>query len=332
MDGVTHPEFTSNCLAQNRVCKYRQLFIFSNEAKHYKQNTMKQPVEGKVLGKSVAYPQTYSPQILVAVPRSLNREIYKLDSAALPFCGQDVWHAYELSFLTQKGLPVTGVLKLVYPAHSEFLVESKSLKLYLNSFNMERFGDTPAEGIQMVLDVIGKDLKLLLKIPIKIGFFDHNSELLPYDFNDFELLEAAEEVSRLHFESFIETPALLTTATTPETEMRVGTHLLRSNCKITFQPDWGSAFIFMKGPKLPQRKGLLQYLVSIRNENHFHEEICEMIYKRLWDQFSPEQLMVTCIYTRRGGIDICPARASHPDLLPQNLINPNQLSLKLLRQ
>ena len=293
---------------------------------------MKQTVEGKVLGKQIAYPQTYSPNILVAVPRSLNRDRYGIDSAALPFCGQDVWHAYELSFLTHKGLPVTGVLKLVYPTHSDFLVESKSLKLYLNSFNMERFGETPAKGLQIVLDTINKDLEQLLKISPKLGFFDHNSALLPYDFNGFELLEAADAINMLHFESYTETPSLLKTGNTSETELRVGTHLLRSNCKITFQPDWGSAFILMKGSKIPERSALLQYLVSIRNENHFHEEICEMIYKRLWDLFSPDQLMVTCIYTRRGGIDICPARASQPGLLPQNLINPNQLSLKLLRQ
>ncbi|WP_227625931.1 hypothetical protein [Geofilum rubicundum] len=110
---------------------------------------------------------------------------------------------------------------------------------------------------------------------------------------------------------------------------------LRTFCAATAKSptsDWGSAYIHIKGPRSPKASGLLQYLVSIRNENHFHEEICEMIYKRLWDAFSPEELMVTCIYTRRGGIDICPVRVSHDHLLPRALVNVDQLSKRLLRQ
>jgi 7-cyano-7-deazaguanine reductase len=101
---------------------------------------------------------------------------------------------------------------------------------------------------------------------------------------------------------------------------------------VTHQPDWGSAFVHIEGKTLPEPTGLLEYIVSFRNENHFHEEICEMLYKRLWDRFQPEKLMVTCIYTRRGGIDICPSRASHPELLPANLTSSEKLSSKLLRQ
>jgi 7-cyano-7-deazaguanine reductase len=112
----------------------------------------------------------------------------------------------------------------------------------------------------------------------------------------------------------------------------VGTHLLRSNCKITHQPDWGSAFIFLEGSVQPTPESLLQYLVSLRHEDHFHEEVCELIYKRLWDSFSPSALMVACLYTRRGGLDICPVRASHTHLLPAALTDINTLSSKLLRQ
>ena len=114
--------------------------------------------------------------------------------------------------------------------------------------------------------------------------------------------------------------------------MLVSTHLLRSNCKITRQPDWGSAFVRIKGRSLPTPESLLRYLVSIRSENHFHEEICEMIYKRLLDAFAPSEMSVSCIYTRRGGIDICPTRASHQRLLPQHLPNPLAMTRKLLRQ
>lgn len=291
-----------------------------------------EPIEGKILGKQVNYPQQYTPEMLVAVPRSLNRAIYQLSAGNLPFKGVDVWHAYELSFLTEKGLPVTGLLKFSYSSHSEFLVESKSLKLYLNGFNMERIGTNPSEGIDQILVTIEKDLSVLLKTKVNLAFFDGDLADAEDDFSSFSLLERQPGVQDLLFTHFSETPSLLVPKVSTQNTQKVATHLLRSNCKITHQPDWGSAYIYLKGPQLPDQSGLLQYLVSIRNENHFHEEICEMIYKRLWDIFSPEELMVTCIYTRRGGIDICPVRVSHDHLLPHALFNVNQLSKRLLRQ
>ena len=291
-----------------------------------------EPIEGKILGKQVSYPQQYTPEILVAVPRSLNREAYKLNTAQLPFMGVDVWHAYEMSFLTEKGLPVAGLLKLSYAADSEFLVESKSLKLYLNGFNMEAFGTSPAQGLEQILAIIEKDLSGLLKTKVSLAFFDGDMDCSADDFSQYSLLEKQAGVQEIPFTHYSETPSLLVSVATPRKEQKVATHLLRSNCKITHQPDWGSAYIYIKGTQLPNQAGLLQYLVSIRNENHFHEEICEMIYKRLWDVFSPEELMVTCIYTRRGGIDICPVRVSHSHLLPQTLCNVNLLSKRLLRQ
>ena len=291
-----------------------------------------EPIEGKILGKQVSYPQRYTPEILVAVPRSLNREIYQLNAGQLPFSGVDIWHAYELSFLTEKGLPVAGLVKLSYSSDSEFIVESKSLKLYLNGFNMEAVGAHPAEGREQILAIIEKDLSELLKTKVSLAFFDGDLEDADDDFNQFSLLEKQPGVQHIAFTNFSETPSLLLPATTHQEEQKVATHLLRSNCKITHQPDWGSAFIHIKGDQLPTQASLLQYLVSIRNENHFHEEICEMIFKRLWDAFSPEELMVTCIYTRRGGIDICPVRVSHDHLMPKALSNINQLSKRLLRQ
>jgi len=292
-----------------------------------------EPIEGKILGKQVGYPQHYSPEILVAVPRHLNREIYQLNSSSLPFIGLDIWHAYELSFLTKKGLPVAGLLKMSYSAESEFLVESKSLKLYLNGFNMQAYGTNVTQGIEQILSIIEKDLSNLLKSKVQLAFFNDNIKDNNSDFSDYSLLENIPKIQQASFNHYSETPTLLFPDTTNTAkELKVATHLLRSNCKITHQPDWGSAFIHIKGNKLPDKVGLLQYLVSIRNENHFHEEICEMIYKRLWDTFSPEELMVSCIYTRRGGIDICPVRVSNNNLLPMTLCNINSLSERLLRQ
>ncbi len=289
-----------------------------------------EPIEGKVLGKRVDYPKQYTPELLVAVPRHLNREQYNIEENNLPFIGFDAWHAYEIGFLTEKGLPVSGVLKLVYPCNNPHIVESKSLKLYLNSFNMERRGKTAAEGVKIIIAQIKADIEKLLHTPIEIQFFDTESDG-GYDFDSYELLEKIPEMENITFNSFTEDPELLTVTNTKGT-LDIATHLLRSNCKITHQPDWGSAFIHIKANKLPDLQGLMQYLVSFRNENHFHEEICEMIYKRLWDIFKPQELSVTCIYTRRGGIDICPARASHESLLPTKLLNAKMLSTKLLKQ
>ena len=288
--------------------------------------------EDKYLGKQVDYPQYYAPDVLVAVPREVNRDEYDLKADDLPFFGVDVWQAYELSFLTKKGLPVSGLLKITYPCNNPFLVESKSLKLYLNSFNMEQYGDTPEEGIQNVKEVIAKDLSALLRTDVELNIFVKEPEVTPFDFSGYALLEEYPEIKNISFSAFKESPELLTTEKIEPYVLKVSTNLLRSNCKVTFQPDWGSAFIYMKGDNKPDESSLLKYLVSFRNENHFHEEVCEMIYKRLWDEFKPEELAVTCIYTRRGGIDITPVRVSHKKLLPENLTDVNVLSKKLLRQ
>lgn len=288
--------------------------------------------EDKLLGKKVDYPKQYAPEVLVAVPRKVNREQYGISEPPTEFIGLDTWHAYEVGFLTENGLPVTGLLKLVYPSDSSFLVESKSLKLYLNSFNMSSYGKTSKSGIEQVTRIIKNDLEALLKCEVKLAFFDREPEVSAHDFQDFMVMEETLELENIQFNDFSENPELLKPSKSGEKELKLATHLLRSNCKVTHQPDWGSAFVLIEGETLPEPTGLLEYIVSFRNENHFHEEICEMLYKRLWDKFQPDRLMVTCIYTRRGGIDICPSRASHPELLPANLTSPEKLSSKLLRQ
>ena len=278
-------------------------------------------IEATHLGKQSSYPQHYDPSVLVAVPRILNREQYGISDNALPFSGVDVWHAYEFSFLTDKGSPVVGLLKIVYPCNNESLVESKSLKLYLNSFNMDRFGETRKEGISTVTQIIGKDLSELLKCEVAVSYFDHNTELSEPDFNNFTVLEEMEGFDNLVCDEFNENPNLLETSTITG-KIKWATHLLRSNCKITHQPDWGSLFIEMNGKQLPTPESFLKYIVSLRNENHFHEEICEMVFKRLIDVFAPEKLMVACMYTRRGGIDINPVRVLPGSELPATLVNP----------
>lgn len=289
-------------------------------------------IEGKVLGKQISHPREYAPEILVAIPRSLNREVYEIKSEALPFAGVDVWHAYECGFLTQKGLPVTGILKIVYSCESEFLVESKSLKLYLNSFNMGRYGSNVKEGISLVLDTIKEDLTALLKTKVDV-FFHDKYQKVTYDFGDYQLLEGMSGVHEIEFMRFKEDQSLLISKECEENkEIKISTNLLRSNCKITHQPDWGSAYIHIKSKNEIDKFSLLKYLVSIRDENHFHEEICEMVYKRLLSKFSPEILMVSCLYTRRGGIDICPVRANKKEYLPKRIIQSEILTSQAFRQ
>ena len=161
----------------------------------------------------------------------------------------------------------------------------------------------------------------------------HTQETVPeYDFDNYAILEKLPEAAQTTFSEYTETPELLAENMCQGGEIKVGSHLLRSNCKITKQPDWGSVFIRLKAERLPAPMSLLRYIVSLRAENHFHEEICEMIYKRLHDLFQPEILSVSCLYTRRGGIDICPSRANRVEYLPEAIHDPEVLSRRLLRQ
>ena len=289
------------------------------------------PLEAKVLGQNVNYPTDYCPLILVPVPRRLNREKYDINDPEALFRGYDTWHAYEAGFLTRKGLPVCGVLKIVYPANSPNLVESKSLKLYLNSLNMTRLGDDVPSGSESFVKSVKSALEQILETRIDIVF--HTQETVPeYDFDNYAILEKLPEAAQTTFSEYTETPELLAENMCQGGEIKVGSHLLRSNCKITKQPDWGSVFIRLKAERLPAPMSLLRYIVSLRAENHFHEEICEMIYKRLHDLFQPEILSVSCLYTRRGGIDICPSRANRVEYLPEAIHDPEVLSRRLLRQ
>jgi 7-cyano-7-deazaguanine reductase len=284
--------------------------------------------EAKVLGQNVTYPQYYSPDVLEAIPRQWNRTYLNIEDEHLPFVGADIWHAYELSFLTKTGMPVVGVLKLSVPIESTCIVESKSLKLYLNSFNMSSYGDTRSEGISEVEQVIKDDLSRLLNCDVELCFISQMTSKQAF-IQDFEVLEQVVDIDALDFDVYNESESLLESGS--ETELSVKSELLRSNCKVTNQPDWGDVFISMKGETVPTKSSLLKYIVSFRNEQHFHEEICEAIYERLNRIFAPKELMVACLYTRRGGIDICPVRASSPELLNFPLLEVDVMTDKLLR-
>jgi 7-cyano-7-deazaguanine reductase len=279
------------------------------------------------------YKDTYAPELLVKIPRSLNREGYGLTGNE--FVGVDTWNAYEVSAITSKGQPVAGMLKIVCPSSSENHVESKSIKLYLNSFNMTQIGDNAADCISGIEARVKRDLDELLETNTTISFYASEFETEALSFSDNYLdLGDVTDLDSIDFTAFKSDASQLAEieSANGEDEIKFRSNLLRSNCRVTNQPDWGDVFIYMKGKKLPTADSLAKYIVSHRTVSHFHEEICEMIYAHLTDRFEPEQLMVSCLYTRRGGIDINPIRASHQMLIPEFFIKPEYIIRKTLRQ
>lgn len=289
------------------------------------------------LGKETVYPEKYDKSVLFRIPRSGNRELYGIYADKLPFLGFDVWNAYEISFLTDNGLPVSRVMKMVYNAESKYLVESKSLKLYLNSFNMEKFGKTSSEAEEKVRSIIINDLSELLETEVKLNFFSDKDEKM-VAFTDLSINKLTDLVSDEHLESvafevFTESPELLKGEKTGEIQTyNFRSDLLRSNCPVTNQPDWGDLFVRMTTPYKIDLTSVIAYLVSFRRENHFHEEVAEMIFKRFTDAFEPESLMIAAMYARRGGIDINPVRTTHLWMIDPAFSDMQKRMEKNLRQ
>jgi len=281
----------------------------------------------KHLGQSSKYKATYDPSLLVREPRQSNRTHLDLDDDDLPFVGNDTWNAYEVSGLTDNGLPVSGVGKIVYPSDNKYIVESKSFKLYFNSFNGTKLGEDPKEVRENIAIKASKDLSELLGTDVKVHIFANHEvlkdrtvaeeewQMSSHD-NKYITLEDEYPVDGVVFDTYTETPELLEVIEDAPTEwVHYHSALLKSNCRVTSQPDWGDVYIDIKSDNTIDPISLVKYIVSFRDECHFHEEICEAIYKRIWDILKPEKLAVRCLYARRGGIDINPERVSDEKLL-----------------
>lgn len=261
----------------------------------------------KHLGKKSKTSEKYDPDLLVAIPRYENRKQYKIDDNNLPFLGYDIWHCYEFSALTNNNLPVSRLLKLKYDSKSEFLVESKSLKLYLNSFNMTNFGEDIESCLKICKKTIEDDLSSKLKTKVEANFIENSN--ISLIFQNFENILNYSDIKTLKIEKFKEAPELIEFETIPKKQYFLKFDSLRSNCRVTHQPDFGEIFIYYNSKKHVLENSLVKYLSSFRKEFHFHEECCEMIYKRLFDILDEQdELFVCCLYTRRGGIDISPIR------------------------
>jgi len=293
----------------------------------------------KHLGQSSQYKSEYDASLLVREPRSSNRKHLGIKEKSLPFIGCDVWNGYEVSALTNNGVPVCGVAKVVYPSDSKYIVESKSMKLYWNTFNMTKMGDTFDKVIKNLEDTASKDLSKYLRTDVRVTVFptsDTFSNDNPFTDKNYKRLENTDEIDAesYYVDIYSETPSLLETKHLNSTNKpyKVMSSLLKSNCRVTSQPDWGDVFISLEGTQHPSDKEMLKYIISFRDECHFHEEICETIFTRLNNTFEPRSLMVACLYVRRGGWDINPIRTSHEYLIDEFFWDHKVPWIKTLRQ
>ena len=285
--------------------------------------------ENSQLGKSSHYIDQYDASLLFPIPRSGKRAEIGIAGAA-PFMGADMWTAFELSWLNLRGKPQVALAHFTVPCDTPNIIESKSFKLYLNSFNNTRFADADAVKAVLRADLsegvwrqMGADASSAQVVTSSIGV----TILLPELF-DREPVHELDGLSldRLDVECtrFTPAPDLLSAAfdEPPVSEVLVS-NLLKSNCLVTGQPDWGSVQISYTGPAIEQ-EGLLQYLVSFRNHNEFHEQCVERIFMDIWTRCKPARLAVYARYTRRGGLDINPFRTSYPQALPRNIRTARQ--------
>jgi 7-cyano-7-deazaguanine reductase len=271
--------------------------------------------EDSQLGKSSAYVDQYDASLLFPIARAGKRAELGL-AGAPPFLGADMWTAYELSWLNLRGKPQVALAHFTVPCESHNIIESKSLKLYLNSFNNSRFASLDAVKERLRADLsealwrgAGRAATIGLKI-VPPELFDREPI---YELDGLSLDRLDVECTR-----FTPAPELLKVLPdeAPVTEVLVS-NLLKSNCLVTGQPDWGSVQISYTGAAIDQ-EGLLQYLVSFRNHNEFHEQCVERIFMDIWRRCRPLKLAVYARYTRRGGLDINPFRTSAAQALPQN--------------
>ena len=273
------------------------------------------------LGKASAYADQYAPELLYPIPRSAKRlELGLTDT--LPFLGADMWTAFELSWLGPRGKPQLALAHITVPCESSHIIESKSLKLYLNSYNNTVFADAAAVLTRLRADLTEAAWRGAV-VQSSVGV-----RLLVPELFDREPVQELDGLSldRLDVECRQYTPApdlLRTLADEPPVTEVLTSRLLKSNCLVTGQPDWGSVQISYSGAPIDQ-EGLLQYLVSFRNHHEFHEQCVERIFMDIWQRCQPYKLAVYARYTRRGGLDINPFRTSYARALPPNVRTARQ--------
>ncbi|MFL2840965.1 MAG: NADPH-dependent 7-cyano-7-deazaguanine reductase QueF [Pseudohongiellaceae bacterium] len=256
------------------------------------------------LGKEIHYPDSFDPNLLVALPRSSNRKQLGL-SDHLPFIGEDIWHAYELSWLDKQGLPKVAIGRFSFSCNNPFLIESKSLKLFLNSLNQEKFS-----GKQEVSDLLNEHLSNCSGDKVIIELIELSQSI--------ELIQSPQGIciDNLHVQisNYYPNATLLSIDQNNIVEESLYSDLFKSNCPVTNQPDWGSINITYKGPAITH-ECLLAYLVSYRLHTDYHENCVEKIFVDIQEKCKPEMLKVQANFLRRGGLDINPIRYTHSELV-----------------
>lgn len=256
------------------------------------------------LGRKTDYIKEYTPSLLCPITRWEGRETLELESPEqLPFHGVDLWNHYEVSWLDGKGKPQVGVAEILFPANSRFLLESKSMKLYFNSLNFMRF-ESKGDFIRQV----ETDLSQAAHAPVQLTL--HSSQSLA-DTTLGEPIGECLDGQDLAFDdkAFVLNPLHLQSDKARIVSEDLYSHLLRSNCPVTHQPDWGTVLIRYRGPAI-NHTGLLRYIVSYRDHADFHEQCVERIFMDILRHCQPTQLSVYARYTRRGGLDINPFRSN----------------------
>ena len=260
------------------------------------------------LGKTTEYIADYDPTLLCPVPRQVKRDVIGITDA-LPFQGYDIWNAYELSWLNRKGKPIVAMGEFHVPCTSPNLIESKSFKLYLNSFNQTRFADFLEVERRLI-----SDLSAAAGGPVRVRLLDSEQfvteQIQPLPGVCIDALD-------IEIDDYSLDPSLLEGAADPQqlvTES-LHSHLLKSNCLVTNQPDWGSVLIRYRGGRIDP-EALLRYLISFRQHNEFHEQCVERVFVDIQRYCQPQQLTVYARYTRRGGLDINPFRSNFEARIP----------------
>jgi 7-cyano-7-deazaguanine reductase len=273
------------------------------------------------LGKKTAYINEYSKELLFPVSRQLKRNDIHL-SSNLPFKGIDVWNGFELSWLNEKGKPVIALAQFIFPCESPQLIESKSFKLYLNSFNQTKFS-----SIKMVQETLEKDLSQTACADIKVKLIFPKDAKIEIQKIEGECLDDLD----ISCDTYLVHPEFLQVENIKVEEI-LFSDLLKSNCLMTGQPDWGTLQISYSGKKI-NHEGLLKYIISFRNHSGFAEHCVERIFMDILQRCAPEKLTILGCYTRRGGLGITPIRSTESfddwSSLTENYLSGN---LRLLRE
>ena len=271
--------------------------------------------EQSPLGKAVQYQDQYAPELLFPIPRQQKRDEIGVDGAALPFAGVDIWTGYELSWLNARGKPQVAIATFRIPADTPNLIESKSFKLYLNSYNQTRLDSMAQLQAQLALDLsraAGGAVAVSLTSPQ--DFAREQVQELSGDYIDDLDIEVND---------YRPDPARLSADSAHIVSETLCSNLLKSNCLVTGQPDWGSVQIRYIGPRI-ERESLLRYLIGFRQHNEFHEQCVERIFTDVLRACRPQQLTVYARYTRRGGLDINPFRSNGGEPAPDNVRTARQ--------